>query len=324
MGNNHNGGHDDNKDDKPFDGRTYLYIRDNLADTGVEPSPSSPPQWLSPDIAVTPPGGSPGDNPVVGVPNDVTITVRNGGGMPAVDVWVDVFVADPTTGWTPALAFPVGGVYIDVAPYSIASANLTWTPIPGPSHRCMLARCSLIVPPDTYANPSVFDVPNDRHVAQRNLNLVEMPKDQKMMSFGFMIVNPMNEPAEFMVRADHVEATPRNIEMLRAAVGCGFAQFGETALRNFALTIGERITPEKTDGMFGVLREPIRDFTPGTAPQQQVQETLRLEPGEGRRAALTIERNFHTRPGDLHIMEIAQIHMKTRRAVGGLWVVIQH
>lgn len=327
MGNNPNGpGHpgEPGHEDKPFDGITRLYIRDNIADTGVEPSPSAPPQWLSPDIVVTPPGGSPGDDPHEGVPNDVAVTVTNSGGIQALGVWVDVFVADPTTGWTPATAFSVGGTYIDVAPYSSAVASLSWTPLPGPIHRCMLARCSLLVPTDTYVNPLVFDVPNDRHIAQRNLNLVPMPKEMRLMSFGFMIVNPLMTRAEFMLRADHIEPTAANVQMLRAAVGCGFAQFGQTPIRNFALTIGDRFTPGETEGMFGVMREPQHRFQPGAVAPPHIVERMRLEPGEARRAVLTVERNSDTREGDLHIMEVAQIDLRTRRPVGGLWIVLQH
>lgn len=317
------GGHDDdNPEDRPFEGRTYLYIRDNVADTGVEPS--APPQWLSPDITVIPPGGMPGDDPQAGVANEVRITVRNGGGLPAIGVWVDAFVADPTTGWTPATAVYVGGVYIDVAPTSTNDAVLSWTPLPGPTHRCMLARCSLIIPNDTYVNPAIFDVANDRHVAQRNLHVVPLPKETQAMSFGFMVVNPLPEARTFFLRVDQVEPAAENLAMLRAQVGCRFAQFDDRPLRDFALTIGDPVDREARGVHFGVLPELAHDVADRQQPTTRVMTEVRLEPGEARRAVLTVVRNPDTRPGDLHVVEVAQYDAETRHPVGGLWLVVEN
>lgn len=322
MSDNHGGEHlDDDHDpghrhDPAFEGRTYLFIRDDLADRGVAPSPNP---WLSPDIIITPPGGDPGDEPKEGVPNAVAVLVSNAGGMPAIDVWVDVFVTDPSTGWTPAEALRVGGTYIDVMPYGTASVNLTWTPAPGPSHRCMLARCSLIVPTDTYADAENFDVSNDRHIAQRNLSIVAMLG--QFVAFRFRLVNPLPAPAEFIIRAAHIEPTAENIVMLRRTVGCGFAQFGETPLRNFDLAVEDPISPGETAGKFGVLDEPAGDIKSGG---ETTEHRLRMETGEVRGAVLTVERNPNTRPGEIHIMEVAQISTKTDRPVGGLWIVVQH
>lgn len=334
MGGNNPGGvpghgDDDHKDDKPFDGQTYLFIRDNVFDNGT--TPSTPPVWLSPDIVVTPPGGTPGGNPIVGEENVVSVTVRNGGGIGAMGVWVDAFAASPTTGWTPATAEAIPGAYVDVAPYSSAVANLTWVPITGALHRCLMARCSLIIPSDTYANPAVFDVMGDRHVAQHNVNLVELAQNQMTMTFGFMIVNGGQEAGQFFLIADHIEPTPNNIRMLEAGVGCTLAQFGRTPLRNFELTIGERIDPGADDArqrerMMGVLAKPLRELTPRpTAPRpERIVQRVTLKPGEARQAFLTVARNPETRPGDLHVMEISQVNAKTRQVTGGLWIVLKH
>ncbi|MBA3870002.1 MAG: hypothetical protein H0X30_12720 [Anaerolineae bacterium] len=316
----------DNHDgDETFPGRTYLYIRDNVLDSGGEPSPNALPQWLSPDIVVTPPGGAPGDDPREGLPNDVAITVRNRGGIAAMQVEVDVFVADPTTGWTSTTAFPVGSQPLDVPAYGSAVAHFTWTPIPGPIHRCMLARASLIIPPDTYSNSSIFDVVNDRHIAQHNLNLVLMPADKKSLSFAFMVVNPLGEKGEFILQADEIEPTAKNIDLLRAGVGCKFGQFGETPLPAFGLTLSDPIDPQGKEKpeTYGLVREPRGDNMTIANARRATME-IAMQADEVRRGVLTMERNPDTRPGDLHIMEISQIDMRTKRAVGGLWIVLQH
>jgi hypothetical protein len=317
---------DHNDRDETFPGRTYLFIRDNLIDNGSEPSSNALPQWLSPDIVVTPPGGAPNDDPMEGVSNAVAITVRNKGGIDAIGVYVDVFVADPTTGWTPSTAFLLGGTYVDVPAYSAVTANFSWVPLPGPVHRCMLARAALFVPPDTYANSSIFDVVNDRHIAQRNLNLVLMPKEKRSLSFAFMVVNPLGREGEFILQADEIEPTAENMEMLRLGVGCKFGQFGEAPLPAFGLALGDRIDPAEKDDRegFGLLQETQRDRDMTVAAARRAIMEFSMQPDEVRRGVLTVERNPDTRPGDLHVMEISQIDLKTKQVIGGLWVVLQH
>jgi len=318
-------GHDDNdhKPDKPFDGVTRLFIRDNIMDDGSEPS--SQPAWLSPDILVTPPGGMPGD-PVIGQPNTITVTVRNGGGMPAIGVWVDVFACDPTTGWTPALAEAIGGTYVDVAPTSQADASVVWTPSPGPIHRCLMARASLLVPADTYANPLIFDVLGDRHVAQRNVDLVGLAQNQMTLTYGFLAVNGGTEGGEFLLLAEHVAPTPQAMRMLAGGLGCGLAQWGQTPLRDFELTLGGRVEPGQEKRRTGVLPQPLREFPARTAfaRRQPAAQRLKLEPGEAREAFLTVARNPETRPGDLHVLEVTQLDARTERVTGGLWLVVRH
>jgi hypothetical protein len=318
-------GHDDNpKDGKPFDGVTRLFIRDNILDDGTEPS--SQPAWLSPDIVVIPPGGPVGGDPVVGSPNTIAVTVRNGGAMPALGVWVDAFACDPTTGWTSALAEPIVGMYIDIAPTSLAVANLAWTPPPGPSHRCLMARASLLIPNDTYANPLVFDVLGDRHVAQHNVNLVTLAQNQMTVTFAFLAANGGAEAGEFLLLAEHIDPTPRAMHMLAGGLGCGLAQWGQTPLRDFELTLGGRIVPGQEERRTGVLPQPLREFPPrrAFARRQPAAQRLKLEAGEVRQAFLTVARNPETRSGDLHVIEVTQLDARTERVTGGLWLALRH
>ena len=75
----------------------------------------------------------------------------------------------------------------------------------------MLARVCLSFPPDCYVNPTVFDVIGDRHVAQRNIHVVQMAQQMELLSFGFRIVNALPRDAAFMVGAAEV-IVERNVE----------------------------------------------------------------------------------------------------------------
>ena len=111
------------------------YIRDDLADTGLEPNPSSGPMWTSPDIWVrnTPlPGWNPAPyssgsppswvdathsnpdyrSPLSGSPNYIYIRVRNRGAASTGNERLQVYWASASTGlaWDPA---KVGGSFID-------------------------------------------------------------------------------------------------------------------------------------------------------------------------------------------------------------------
>src|SRR6185295_14815785 len=97
-----------------FDGRTHLFIRTHPADPGVEPLPAGLDFWVSPDIVVVPPGGSPGDEAVAGVVNEVRVTVRNRGGLEAIDAYVDAYVNDPSTVMTPTTSIQVGSGFLTV------------------------------------------------------------------------------------------------------------------------------------------------------------------------------------------------------------------
>ena len=114
-----------------------LCIRDDLADTGVEPNPSTAPKWLSPDIWVRTdplPGWSPAPNPIAnppswmvpapvhqdpdyrstlsGKPNYAYVRVRNRGTASTGAERLQLYWASASTGlsWDPA---KVGGSFVD-------------------------------------------------------------------------------------------------------------------------------------------------------------------------------------------------------------------
>lgn len=316
---------DDHKpDDKPpFDGQTRLYIRTHPADDGTEPLPSTLPSYVSPDITVRRPGGLPGSEAVAGTVNQVEVIVTNGGGIDAVDAYVDAFVADPSTAFTPTTATPIGGGFLTIPGYSTAMHAFPWTPtVTG--HRCLLARVRLILPPDSYSNGSIFDVIGDRHVAQRNIHVVALAPLQKTLSFGFHLVNPLERAREFVVQTTELRIG-RNLAVVREAIGGHFGQFGETPLEDIRLTIGEVVRHEGMD----TAHEPTSVRRVGVLEGARVGERVarqevRLGDQEARHAIVTVSRNPDTRPGDLHVVQVAQLDRQTRRLVGGLWLVVEH
>ncbi|MFT3874934.1 MAG: hypothetical protein QM708_00670 [Propioniciclava sp.] len=178
------------RDDRPFDATTHLYIRTNPADDGSEPLPPNLAFWASPDIAIERPGGILGGEAEPLVQNRVKVTVTNGGGQPAVDAYVEVFVVTPTTHITPATATLIGDEFVTVQAYSTADVWLPWTPLPSDSgHRCLVARVSLYAPLDAVRDPTIFDVVGDRHVAQRNIQVLEVQAGERR-SFRFKLAHP--------------------------------------------------------------------------------------------------------------------------------------
>jgi hypothetical protein len=320
---NHDDPHDDHK--PPFEGRTYLYIRDHPADDGTEPLPSTLPFWLSPDIIVIKPGGIAGGEAIANQLNQVQVIVTNAGGITATDAYVDAFVADPSTAFTPATATLIGGAFLTISGYNTASISFPWTPSPAEAgHRCLLARVNLTIPPDTYVNGAVFDVVGDRHVAQRNIHVVAFAPMMRLLSFGFHLVNPLAEDREFLVLATEVRIG-RNIDVVRAALGCDLAQFGETPLADIRLAVGEAIKPRDISEY-----EPDREAAPVgvLARPANIERTaragLRMGPNDIRSAVVTVGRNPDTRAGDIHIVQVAQVDVLTRRTVGGFWLAVEH
>jgi hypothetical protein len=314
------------QDDKnPFEGRTFLLIRDHLQDDGTEPLPSALPAWLSPDIAVVKPDGTRGGEAQVGVVNQVEVTVRNRGGINAVGTWVDAYFASSATGFTPVTAALIGGSYVDVPGYGMATVSLPWNPpATYAGHGCILARASLIIPPDSYADPNTFDVRGDRHVGQRNIEVIQLTDADESAAFAFNLVNTLSRPARIRVEVREVRGGGDQ-QAIRAVLGCGIMSFAERPLERFGLRRGEsRVVP-------GRAAVPIADVIPAEIPVARLvrltdmAKTLicELDRGEVCEAVLHVARNRDARPGDVHALEIRQFDERDG-VMGGLTVLVRH
>jgi hypothetical protein len=311
---------DEKKHDGEFDAKTFIYIRTNPADDGSEPLSAGLQHWLSPDITIIRPGGIRGSEGAVNELEQVEVTVTNGGGIDAVDAYVEAFVADPSTGFTPATAKPVGSGFLSISNHTQATISFPWTPTSTDAgHRCLLARVCLSFPPDCFTNPAVFDVVGDRHVAQRNINVAQIAGAQ--LSFGFIVVNTLGRDATFLLQAKEIRVGQK-ADMARKALGCMYAQFSATRLQRIGLELGEVILHTEREDMkqafqTGVLR---RRMQLGKRKSTQ----LKMQKGELRHAVLTIPHNPDIRRGDLNIVQVEQIDIETKKTVGGLWLIVQH
>lgn len=308
------------KPDGEFDNITRLNIRTHPADDGSEPLAAGLDFWLSPDISIIRPGGIRGSEGQVGEADQVEVIVTNRGGIDAVDAFVEAFLADPSTAFTPATASPVGNGFVTIPNHNAAAITFPWTPAASEAgHRCMLARVCLALPPDCYVTPVIFDVVGDRHVAQRNLNVVKVGGET--LSFGFQVVNPMATGAAFILRTAEVRVG-RKADVVRRALLSPYAQFGQAPLGGAGLALGKKMPPVKEPG-------EVKEFPTGVLRRQlevPKTKTLRLEMGSEERyhAVLTIARNPAIRQGDLNVVQVQQIDAKTERIVGGLWLIVQH
>jgi len=317
--------HEDKKkhEDHEFDGKTFLYIRTHPNDDGTEPLPAGLPFWISPDITVIQPGNVRGDEAVANETNQVEVVVTNAGGIDAVDAYVEAFVADPSTAFAPATATLIGGTFTTIPGYNTSTVTFNWIPLPADAgHRCLLARVCLTIPLDCYTDGSIFDVVGDRHVAQRNIHVVELA--EKSLSFGFKIVNPLKEKGDFLVRAMEVRAN-READLIRMALGCRLAQFAEVPLREVTLTIGETIVPREVSAEKGKpISQPLGVLPKAMTLKRSKSGRVEMKPGEIRYAVLTVTRNPDVRPGDISVVQVEQIDVRTKKVVGGLWLIVKN
>jgi len=314
---------DEPPDDGRFEGRTFLLIRDDPVDTGVEPLPAALPGWLSPDIVVVKPDGTRGGEAIVGRQNGVEVTVHNRGGIDAVDAEVEAFVCGPSTGWTPTTAMSVGSGFLTIPAYTPAALLFPWTPgVALAGHNCLMARVRLLIPPDTYLNPLVFDVRGDRHVAQRNIEvLTEVAVDgAQAFGFRFLVADPTARGGRFVVRA-HERALPRRDPQFWCRVNEPPRAPAGQPLEEVAIDVRRMPTPYDIrlgDGNppLGVIHE--LDDTP-FEPERE----LGLEPGEVQLGTVLIHRPT---PGDggFSVVEIAIYEANSRVPSGGLWLLVEH
>ena len=307
---------------KEFDGKTFLYIKRHVLDDGTEPLPAGLESWLSPDIVVIKPDGTRGAEAVAGDINQVEVTVTNDGGINAVDAYVEAFVADPSVGFTPATATLIGGGFLTIPGYTRQAIAFSWVPpLSEAGHRCLAARVNLTIPLDGYYDGTVFDVRNDRHVAQRNISVVALGTNQMMM-FSFRIINPKSAKQRFAVQVRQV-TDPRRLRSIGQALGSGLLQFSGRELTGFGMQM--RKAP-KEDRDADPARERLAAATVGAAeraiPRQRAFR-LDMTPNEVRTCELVVAREPGASLGDLHVLEVVQVDGK-QQAVGGLTVVVQH
>ena len=142
--------------------------------------------------------------PTAGVPYYLKATVRNIGQTGVENATVRFYWANPAVGFDRTTANAIGTAFVSLEP-SQTDNVLCLTPwIPmfvNQGHECILAEVfhpSL----DPLPSTSVFNVPTDRHVAQRNLSVALALR--QVFHFSFEIHNPQRKPQLFSITAEQV------------------------------------------------------------------------------------------------------------------------
>lgn len=158
-----------------------VWMRDNVGDTGAEPSAGT--LWLSPDVwNQLAPGGAPVHaNPEYGQPNYLYANLRNASALSVASASVDFWIAPAATGlaW-PASFRLVGRLSVaNLAPGEVRQVGpLVWDPpSPAPSdHFCLYMRLQSPQDPITFAETSNVgsNAANSNNLVWRNVNVVDL------------------------------------------------------------------------------------------------------------------------------------------------------
>lgn len=163
------------------------------------------PWWLSPDLWVVPgndPMGPPGI-PTAGNPSYLWARVRKIGDTPATNAEVRFYWADPSTAFDRTTANMVGSAFVSLDAGETANVLLLvpWVPeFVNNGHECILAEVFHTLVDPLPASPA-FNVPTDRHVAQRNLSVAQATING-FFAFDLIQVNTSRRADQFRLIAE--------------------------------------------------------------------------------------------------------------------------
>lgn len=173
------------------------------------------PWYLSPSIWTVPgsdPTGAPGQ-PIVGETCYMWARVQNNGSTSVNNAQVRFYWANPSVGFDRNTANFIGSSNVSLTAGETRDVLcLTpWVPVyVNDGHECVLAEAFHATADPLPASPA-FNVPTDRHVAQRNLSVVMAAK--MMFSMSFSVCNSLRKEQTF-----RVFARPGRIEELKPLV----------------------------------------------------------------------------------------------------------
>ncbi len=178
------------------------------------------PWWMSNDIWVVPgadPEGTLG-TPIVGMPAFLWARVRNNGTTPVQNATVRFYWADPSTGFDRNTANLVGTSFVSLDPGQSSETLCLqpWTPeFVNNGHECVLAEAFHPSSDPLPAAPD-FNVPIDRHVAQRNLSVVQAMKSG-LFRYRFNVQNNQRVDRKFRLKAEI--GTSKQLKPIIATLG---------------------------------------------------------------------------------------------------------
>jgi hypothetical protein len=185
----------------------WLVIRYETGDVGDRPLPSGTVFWESPDVWVVSTLGV--NQPVPGEPNTVYARVTNLGMQDATGVFVQFWWANPSLAITETTANLIGTTTTTVLAGSsvVATCPTPWVPVvENGGHECLLAEAySPVFDPLT----APLDPADDRHVGQKNEQLVLAQPGQKMsIRLHAANISGFAQPLTFVVQSPPLALLP--------------------------------------------------------------------------------------------------------------------
>lgn len=313
---------------------TCIYIESVAGDGGAHQTGGV--WWLSPDIKLTGATSGP-DKADPGEQNTVEVFAHMKSGAcesPASEsISVEVWAGNPSLVMVPdnpASAVKIGGLGMpQLAPGGSASVQFDWTPPPGlppddpqgRGHKCLIAR---VFPEALVPSATDFYVPEDQHVAQRNICVVPCggPGAARVpgpCGLEVTTVNPSKERQAVTIRAEF-DAKPakhvREVVLERLRETKGFARLSEKPPRGFRLRLRDFPKAEYSRGarggclgqLVGLKGEPASEAYVTLGPSQLTRFDFLADLAG---SAL----------GDAHIFHLTQVGTDGRTQ-GGLTVVM--
>lgn len=166
-------------DEPPYNGATFLFVRAFDGDAGARPFAPGTVCWLSPDIELFDPGGVRVATTEIkaGTTYTVEVVVSNGGDLDCNVCQVELYLDDPSIGFSVAASKLIGNKVTAVPRQSTATVSFPFAATAETAgHRCMFARVSSFMTNDLPVDWTAFNAWIDRHLGQQNLNIVQQGK----------------------------------------------------------------------------------------------------------------------------------------------------
>jgi hypothetical protein len=286
----------------------WLVVRYAAGDDGTRPLPGGTVFWESPDVWVTSSLGV--NQPVPGEANTVFARVSNLGLQDATGVFVKFWWADPSLAITEASAnlIGIGSVNLTAGSSAVVTCPNPWVPVvENGGHECLIAEAFSGFDPLT----APMDPVDDRHVGQKNEQLVFAPKGQRIVvKLQAANISSFAQALTFEVQPLHLTKVP---DLLVARVQNRLQTLtpASNALPlSLQMAAGPRLFAGPSTQFARRLLTMTLEEAAGTAtvllPPAQITHTEHLEPWETRTLELAGQVPSDAKPGQIFAFRVIQ------------------
>jgi len=267
-------------------------------DVKLEIGDGLPRWWLSPEIWTVPneePTSTPG-LPIVGQPCYIWARVRNNGKDGVENAYVRFYWANPAVGIDRKTANYIGtsNVSLESGEARDVLCLTPWNPtFVNNGHVCVVAEASHpYLDPITYLPQ--FNVPTDRHVAQRNLTIIKLGKVKDFFTMNFEICNALRLSQRYNIscRLGNLE----EISALRPYLDPNIPKYGEGTIVQAGF---------------------VSKSCPDEDESKEAESDIELEISPGSRAGLSV---VGVLEGDIALLHVVQSTEK--KEIGGLSILV--